>query len=492
MDLDRSPDVNVGTWLAARAAMHPQRLALVVDGSAETRSYADLDANANRAAAALRALGVEEGDRVALALRNEPLFLELYFAAARLGAIVVPLNTRLAAAELAFQIRDCRASVAVACEDFDLGACGPARVVSRGELLALRPGVAAPPAPLAGGERPQVILYTSGTTGTPKGAVLPHRKTLYNTLNAELFFGLRSDDVVVAPVPLFHSFGLKILAVPALFAGATLVLVDRFDARSLQDCVQRSAATLLGAVPVMYRRMREAGVEPRKLASLRCAFSAGAPIDVETIRAFGAAGVRLIQGYGQTETSILCCLEPEQALARAGSVGRPVRHAELRIGDANGQALPAGTRGEVLVRGPIVMLGYWERPEETARSRVGGWHRTGDLGVMDADGYVTLVGRTHDMYISGGENVYPAEVERVLEQHPDVAEAAVVGVPDPRWGEAGRAYVVPRGAALDAAALLRFARERLAGYKVPREVLPIGELPRTPSGKVNKRALAGD
>jgi acyl-CoA synthetase (AMP-forming)/AMP-acid ligase II len=350
----------------------------------------------------------------------------------------------------------------------------------------------AEPTPLAaapGGEAPQVILYTSGTTGRPKGAVLPHRKTYWNTRNAEVYFELAERDVVVVPIPLFHSFGLKILSVPALFAGATAVLVSRFDPIGLQDCVARERASLLGAVPVMYERMLDAGLAAEKLAGLRFAFSAGAALGVETIERYWRAGIRLKQGYGQTETSILCCLDADDAVRKAGSVGRPVRFGEVRIADERGRTVPAGERGEVVVRGPIVMLGYWRRPEETAASRIDGWHRTGDLGVMDAEGFVTLVGRLKDMYISGGENVYPAEVERVLAQHPDVSEVAVVGVPDPRWGEAGRAYVVPARGALDGAALIAWAGERLARYKLPREVVVVAELPRTASGKVQKHAL---
>jgi len=488
-DPDRNPEVNIASWLARRAEQQPERAALVIAGGSEQISYAELDARATRSASALRSVGVGPGDRVAIALRSEPLFLELYFAAARLGAILVPLNTRLAEPELEFQVRDCRARVAVVCEDVSVGSHESTHVIPRGEFLALRPQSAQPLPETPGGERPQVILYTSGTTGLPKGAVLPHRKTLYNTLNAQRYLGLRRGDVVIAPVPLFHSFGLKILAVPALFAGATLVLVDRFDAARLQEEVGQRGATLLGAVPVMYQRMRDSGLDPSRLGSLRCAFSAGAALDLDTIRAFAEAGVRLIQGYGQTETSILCCLEPEQAIARAGSVGRAVHHGEIRIGDERGKEVARGMRGEVLVRGPIVMSGYWERPEETRAAQIDGWHRTGDLGVMDGDGYVTLVGRSKEMFISGGENVYPAEVERVLEQFSQVAEVAVVGVPDERWGESGRAYVVARTAELDAAALLGFARERLAAYKVPREVVRVSELPRTASGKVRKHAL---
>jgi fatty-acyl-CoA synthase len=332
-------------------------------------------------------------------------------------------------------------------------------------------------------------MYTSGTTGTPKGAVLPHRKTLYNTLNAELYFGLREADVVVAPVPLFHSFGLKILSVPALFCGATVVLVDRFDPRGLQDVARRRGATVLGAVPVMWQRMLRAGVERDAFASLRLAFSAGAALDVETIRAWCALGIPLVQGYGQTETSILCCLDREHAEAKAGSVGRPVRHGEVRVVDADDKPVAPGVTGEVVVRGPILMLEYWRRPEDTAASRPRGWHRTGDLAVVDDEGYVTLVGRSKELYISGGENVYPAEVERVLEEHPDVAEAAVVGVPDPEWGEHGRAFVVPLRRPLDTDALLAWARERLARYKLPKEVIVVDELPRTASGKIQKHRL---
>jgi fatty-acyl-CoA synthase len=486
---DPGPEANVGTWLAAQAAERPEKIALSVEATGEQISYRELELRARRIADALRALGVAPGDRIALALESEPLYLELYFAAAQVGAILIPLNTRLTAAELGFQIDDSDARLVVKSPAIALPERAGTLVLSPGELRARLPAEPGPLAAAAGGEAPQTILYTSGTTGRPKGAVLPHRKTYWNTRNAEIFLELDERSVVVVPVPLFHSFGLKILSVPALFAGARLVLVSRFDPRELQDCVARERATLLPAVPVMFQRMVEAGLDREKLRTVRFAFSAGAPLAVETIEAFWSAGIPLEQGYGQTETSILCCLDAADALARAGSVGRPVRFGEVRIGDERGRTVAPGARGEVLVRGPIVMLGYWRRPEETAASRIDGWHRTGDLGVMDADGFVTLVGRLKDMYISGGENVYPAEVESVLAQHPDVSEVAVVGVPDPRWGETGRAYVVAARGVVDSAALLAWAGERLARYKLPREVVVVAELPRTASGKVQKHAL---
>jgi fatty-acyl-CoA synthase len=488
---DRSPSLNVGGWISAWAERAPERIAIVETASGARLSYAELDALSRHAAALLASEGVRQGDRVAVALRSEALYAALYFAVSKLGAVLLPLNTRLARPEIAYQLSDAQPSVVIHDASIDVPEAPGARVWERDALLAALPA-AATAAPLAGGgEDPHVLMYTSGTTGYPKGALLPHRKTLYNTLNAELYFGLGEGDVVVAPVPLFHSFGLKILAVPTLFAGATLVLVERFDAREIQEIVRAERATLLGGVPIMFRRMLREGLSRASLASLRSAFSAGAALDLETIRAFGEAGIPLRQGYGQTETSILCCLDAADAQHKAGSVGRAVAHTELRIADEHGRALQSGATGEIQVRGPVCMLGYWRAPEATGAARIDGWHRTGDLGTIDADGFVYLVGRLKDMYISGGENVYPAEVERVLEQHPGVAEAAVVGVADREWGEVGRAYVVPARESLGVDELERWADAQLARYKRPRQWVLVAELPRTASGKVRKHLLAG-
>ncbi|MFQ5698625.1 MAG: class I adenylate-forming enzyme family protein [Myxococcota bacterium] len=479
---------NMGASLAHRAALQGERTAVIVEQSGERIPYAELDRWANGLARALLACGVQPGDRVALDLPSEPLYLALYFACARLGAILVPLNSRLSAPELRFQVEDCEPRVLIARESPVADAPGVLHLTP--ETLREHATETAPLAEEApGGETPQILMYTSGTTGSPRGALLPHRKTLHNTRNALRYFALSERDVVVAPVPLFHSFGLLILSVPTLFCGATLVLVDRFDATGIQDTIARHAASLFGGVPVMYQRMLRSGLRADALRSLRLAFSAGAPLAVDVIQRFCAAGTPLVQGYGQTETSILCCLDPEHALSRAGSIGRPVSPGDVVVGDASGREVPRGQRGEVLVRGPSVMLGYWRQPEATAASRVAGWHRTGDLAVMDDEGFVTLVGRRSDLYISGGENVYPAEVERTLEAFPQVAEAAVIGVPDPEWGETGRAYVVPSGESLDREALLRFAREHLAGFKLPRQVVCVERLPRTASGKVQKHLL---
>jgi len=489
MRADPGSEANVGTWLELHAAARPEHTAIVVERTGERISYGELESRVERHASALAALGVGRGDRVALALPSEPLYLELYFAAARIGALLLPLNTRLTGPELAFQLGDAEPKLAIRSAASPLPRRAGTLVLGPDDLRGRAASHSSPPATATGGESPQVIMYTSGTTGQPKGAVLPHRKTYWNTRNAELYFELDSSSVVVCPIPLFHSFGLKILSVPALYCGATLVLVDRFDPAELQDTVARHRATLLGAVPVMYTRMLGAGLAPEKLASLRFAFTAGAAIAAETIERYFAAGICLKQGYGQTETSILCCLDAADARRKAGSVGRPVRFGEVRIADESGRPVRCGETGEVQVRGPIVMLGYWRRPEETAASRTGEWHRTGDLGTVDSEGFVTLVGRSKELYISGGENVYPAEVERVLGQHPNVSEVAVLGVPDERWGESGRAYVVPSRTPFDSAELLAWAGERLARYKLPREVVVVAELPRTASGKVQKHVL---
>lgn len=486
---DRSDTANVGSWLAARAALQPERPALIDDASGQVVRYAELHELANRAAGALLRAGVRPGDRVGLALHSEPLYLAVYFAAARIGAILIPLNTRLTARELEAQLRDAEACLAIRAEDIALGDAPGLRDCTRAELIDAFPAHADEPPLAAGGEAPQVLMYTSGTTGRPKGALLPHRKTLYNSLNAERYFGLTPDDVIAAPVPLFHSYGLKILSVPGLFAGASILMVDKFDPIGLQSSLAERRATLLGGVPVMLRRMLRAGLRPECFASLRFAFSAGAALDVDTIRAYDRIGVPVLQGYGQTETSILCCMDAASALRKAGSVGRPVFHGEVRVARPDGETADPGESGEVVVRGPTCMLGYWRQPEATRAARLGDWHRTGDLGVADAEGYLTLVGRLKEMYISGGENVFPAEVERVLEEHPDVGEAAVVGIPDAEWGEVGRAYVVPAHPPLDVDALLEWTRRRLAGFKLPRDVVVVDSLPRTASGKVQKHLL---
>jgi fatty-acyl-CoA synthase len=504
---------NAGGWLARRAADDAARPAVVDAG--RRFDYGALDSRSARLAGSLRGRGVARGDRVAIALANRSAFLEAVFAAARLGAIALPINTRLAPPEVRELLDDAEPTVllheAEAAADVERACAAAARPPQRlpvgGARDAYEEALAASEpwhdvAPVSP-EDPMILMYTSGTTGSPKGALLPHRKTLYNALNAELFFGLSERDRVLVAVPLFHSFGLQILSLPALHAGAGLVLQRPFDADALWRLVAEERVSFFGGVPTMFRELlraldaaRAAGSD---LASLRFAFTAGSAIDVDLIHAFHARGVLVKQGFGQTETSVLCCLEAGDAIRKAGSVGRPVRHVELRVvatdtleGHPDGwRDVGPGEPGEIVVRGPITMTGYWRRPAATAEVlREDGWLRTGDLATRDDEGFLTLVGRARELFISGGENVYPAQVEHVYAEHPAIREIAVVGVPDERWGEVGRAYVVlAPGASLDAEALRGWGRERLARFKVPRSFVAVEVLPRTVTGKIQKHRL---
>ncbi len=512
-----SPLHNTAAWLQRRAATTGARIA-VIEGTRRL-SYAALEERGARCAGWLHEMGVRRGDRVALLLGNRSAFLETAFAAARLGAIVLPLNTRLAAPEIAELLADAEAGVLLhetALGELAARACAglaaaPQRVPVGGPddpgdhyepaLAVAPPRVEIEPVTP---EDPMILMYTSGTTGIPKGALLPHRKSLYNSLNAQLFFDLRSDDRVLVVVPLFHSFGLQILSMPALYAGATVRLEPAFDPETVWDVVDEEAITFFGAVPTMFRALYDVlAREPERWSrrSLRFAFTAGSAIPVELIHAFERRGLLLKQGFGQTETSILCCLDERDAIRKAGSVGRPVFHAEVRVVDPEGFAAPPeewrevapGVTGEIVVRGPITMIGYWRRPEASAETLRGEWLRTGDLATVDDEGFVTLVGRARDMYISGGENVYPAQVEATYHKHPAIREVAVVGVAHPRWGETGRAFVVAEAGCdpgvLAPDALRGWGRERLATFKVPTEFAVLDELPKTVTGKVQKHRL---
>jgi fatty-acyl-CoA synthase len=500
--MPRSALHNAGGWLARRAAATGSRPA--VRDAERALDYAALEARSARCAGWLAARGVGPGDRVAILMGNASPFLEAVFAAARLGAIALPINTRLAPPEVRQLLDD--AEPAALLHDAELAplverACAgaakaPQRLAAGGAIDAYERTLAASAprrdvAPVSPDD-PMILMYTSGTTGVPKGALLPHRKTLFNSLNAQLFFDLSGRDRVLVVVPLFHSFGLQIL------------LQRHFDAAALWDAVAAERVTFFGGVPTMFGELEAAlDAKPgRDLSSLRFAFTAGAPIPVERIHAFHERGILLKQGFGQTETSILCCLDAADALRKAGSVGGPVFHVELRVVRQDGlaaqpsawQDAAPGETGEIVVRGPITMTGYWRRPEATAETlREDGWLRTGDLATVDGEGFVTLVGRARDLFISGGENVYPAQVEQCFAQHPAIREIAVVGVPDERWGEVGCAYVVlAEGAALEPDALRAWGRERLASFKVPRRFVAVEALPRTVTGKVQKHRLGAE
>ena len=503
---------NIAHWPARWAERRPQAIALI-EGS-QRLTWLEFEARIARTAGALKEAGLSFGDRVAILLQNRSACLEILLGAARLGAVTLPLNLRLTPTEIAYQIDDCRPKLLIHEQTLSRPVAqalsessDPPRLISVGDepdafsrlrASAVPQSESTPVKP----DDPVLLLYTSGTTGQPKGAVLPHRKTLYNCLNAALDFGIRGTDRVLIVAPLFHSLGLQILSLPALYAGACLVIQSGFDPTRVWETVQKERITYFGAVPAMYQRLHDELERPNaptwNTSSLRFLFTAGSAVSTHLVEAFHQRNLALVQGYGQTETSTLCCLQPDDALRKAGTVGRPVFHAEIRVIDPNTRALsPAdwrdadpGTTGEIVVRGPTTMLGYWEKPSETAETLIDGWLCTGDLAQVDEEGFFTLVGRSREMFISGGENVYPAEVEAACREHPQIREIAVVSEPDEKWGEVGRAHIIlESGTQLETSRFEHWARQRLAAYKIPRTLVFESDLPRTASGKVQKHLL---
>ncbi|WP_331749437.1 MULTISPECIES: long-chain fatty acid--CoA ligase [unclassified Streptomyces] len=500
----------IGSWPARRARKTPDRVAVVHED--RTLTHRELHLRVLRLAHALRALGVARGDRIAYLGPNHPAFLETLFAAGTLGAVFVPLNTRLAAPELAYNLSDSGSTVLVHAPEQATAAraaadeagvrqrialTGPDEDGARGyeELLA---GAGTEPLDEAvAPEDPCLIMYTSGTTGRPKGAVLSHANITWNSVNVLVDTDLTGDEVTLVVAPLFHTAGLNMTCLPTLLKGGRVVLLGAFDAERALELIEELRVTYMFGVPTMYDAM---AARPRwattDLSSLRTLNCGGAPVPARTIAAYLDRGLAFSQGYGMTEASPgVLFLDREQTSVKAGSAGVPHFFTDTSVVLPDGREAGPGERGEILVQGPHVMTGYWERPGDTeaafAREDGGGrWLRTGDIVRLDDDGYAYIVDRVKDMFVSGGENVYPAEVEDVLLTHPAVAECAVIGVPDPVWGEVGRAVVVLRpGADADEGEILGHLHGRLAKYKIPKSLVLTGELPRTASGKIIKPAV---
>ena len=508
--------MNVAWWVQRWSELHPDKPAVIYEG--QSISYRDLHSRADRASCWLQSLGIEKGDRVAAMMTNCPEFLEMFLACSRLGAIFTPVNFRLAEPELEYTLRNCRPRLFVFSDRYTnsvrhlgldkrfpimlqavLGAPesppdrnsnfldyrrGTISFEGRTPFLTQSLGPADP-------EEPHVIMYTSGTTGQPKGAVLSHRKTFFNCLNADIFFKLHFDDIMLVVLPLFHSGGLFIQAAPILYKGATLVIHSKFDPQSTFGDIARYRVTKFLGVPTVYRALLQVPAQERgNLSSLKICAIGGEKTTVELLEACAGAGLSLRQIMGQTETSILLWASEEDSLKKPGTVGRPVFHADFQIVDKDGKRVPPGEVGEIVVRGSIMMKEYWQDPVRTEDTIRSGWLHTGDLARMDEDGYFYLVDRVKDMYISGGENVYPAQVEKVLSQHPDIEDVAIAGLPDPVWGETGVAFIIAKpGRTLNPAELLDMCDGKLAKYKWPRKVVFCDEFPRTSLGKVRKPIL---
>jgi len=499
---------NLGLFLAKRARLSPRLEALVEVERGRRFTYAELDARANRVANALRAQGVRPGDRVALLMMNGVEYLETYFALAKLGAVMVPLNWRLVPDELAFILRDAGAGTLVYDAEFDApmaalrGLETPLRTFVRtgdgappgGALSyeALRSAASpeAPPCP-AGADDVLFIMYTSGTTGLPKGAVHTHGTMVAASITINLTSDQRYGDRYLQMLPLFH-VGALTPATAAVHRGATLVLMRAFDPKRVFPLIEAERVTTGLAVPAMLNFMLAAG-DPRAhdLSSLRWLMSGAAPVPPALIERYAELGIEIHQVYGLTEScGPACLISPDEALAKVGSTGPAFFHTDVRVVDEQGADVAPGEVGEVIVSGAHVMKGYWNRPDATAETIREGWLHTGDLATVDKDGFVFIQDRKKDMIITGGENVYPAEIEGVLARHPDVLEVAVIGMPSARWGESAAAMVVPKaGCSPSAAELVTFCDGKLARYKIPRVVELVDEIPRNPTGKVLKRLL---
>ena len=495
-------DISLGHWFSARAARTPKRRALTFEG--ETWSYQEMLHRIDCLASNLRHGGVCHGDRVGFLGLNQPAFFETMFAASRLGAIFVPLNFRLTGPELTFIIGDAGIHTLVA-DNAHMGVIDSIRAdipVHRTLGVDRANGwepLYAGTEPLAQGEpvdadEVALIMYTSGTTGLPKGAMLTHANLWWNNTNALHQMDVVEDDVTLVVAPLFHIGGLNVTTLVTWQKGGEVVLHRTFDpATCLNDIAKYGVTTMFG-VPAMFLFMSQLpGFNDADLTSMRTLVCGGAPVPEPLIKLYNGRGIPINQGYGLTETApMVSFLGPEHSLEKVGSAGKAPLFSEIRIVDEQNLpiALPQ-VNGEVCTRGPNVMKGYWQRPDATAAAiDAEGWFHTGDVGYIDEDGFLYIADRVKDMVITGGENVYPAEVESVLHEHPDIADVAVIGLPDERWGEVVVAVIVAQdGSAITLEGVRSFATDRLARYKLPTHVEMVDELPRNPAGKVLKFEL---
>ena len=464
---------------------NPDKVA-VIEGDLRV-TYGELKQRVAVRAGELIEQGVERGDRVAALSGNRLELWELFLACAWIGAIFVPLNTRLTQPEWDAILTDCQPCVLFVEDAFK------AQAPDHPGLLRLGPVTGAPetPKPTLATD-PVAILYTGGTTGVPKGALLTQETIFWNARNTVEGWGLKASDIAPVFTPMFHTGGLNVMATPLLAIGGTLVLPGPFDAEKALDLVEKEGCTLLFLVPTMWTMLADSpGFCAERLKSVRMMISGGAPCPQPLFERYWSLGLPLKQGYGLTEAGPNTFgITVEEAQTHLGTVGKPLPHVAISLRDESGAEVGVDEVGELHVRGGHVMPGYWQRPEETAAVLQDGWLRTGDKARRNAQGFVTICGRSKEMFISGGENVFPAEIEEVLLAHPGVAEAAVVGVADERWGEVGRAYLVAReGAAPSSDEMIEFCRGRLARYKTPKQVVFLPALPKSSAGKILKREL---
>jgi fatty-acyl-CoA synthase len=501
--------MNIGQWVTKRAMLQPDSTAIISDdGRAFT--YSQLNAGVNLVANALPDLGVNRGDRIAVLLPNNPEFLMIWFATAKTGAIAVPLNYRLSPPELAYILNDCGASALAYAPEFSekvnalrgaaksvanyvcVGGPGEGGDVEYGSWIS----GSIDSEPLAKEsvtlDDVHFLMYTSGTTGDPKGAILTHGNTQWNAVNAVLAYQLSQKETNLVATPMYHIAGLSAGATPILFSGGRVILMRFFDPEEALKMIESHRVTTMFGIPSMFAMMADCErFKDTDFSSVRFLIAGGAPCPVSLIEKYLARGVTFNQGYGLTETAPgVTALPEEDALRKRGSAGKPLFYVDVDIVDDAEMQVPQGEMGEIVIKGPNVFKGYWNNPEETEKVLQYGWFHTGDIGYIDSEGYLYIADRKIDMIISGGENVYPAEVEKTIRTHPAVAEVAVIGVPDPKWGEVPLALVkVEPGQTVTETDVIEFCRDKLARFKTPSKVVFTDELPVNSTGKVLKKEL---
>jgi fatty-acyl-CoA synthase len=496
----------VSDWIAFNARRRPEHLALVDMATDRRWSYRAMYDRVERAARYLRSLGIDRGDRVAVLARNSTDQLELLFACKRLGALFVPMNWRLAAPELRYIAGDADPAVLFASPEFattagDIVDAAKVAVLSDDPASAYQAGVAAAdprqdlPEQILGHDDPWILIYTSGTTGRPKGAIITYGTTFFNLTSMGIFSRMTCDSVTLIFGPLFHVGALSAYSIPCIHIGATVYVMPDFDAGAINRAISSRDLNIThinGAVTMYLLMSQDASFDTADYSRLVCATISGESAPMSLLRRYHEEKALPLQNiYGLTECGpMLTALDRDTAVSKMGSIGTAALYTEMRLVGPDGQDVALGEVGEIWARGPNVSPGYWNNAQKTQEAFEGDWMKSGDAARIDADGYYYLIDRWKDMYISGGENVYPAEVENVLYQLPDVAEAAVIGVPHERWGECGRAIIVPQdGAVLDEAVILTHCRNQLAKFKVPMSVVFTDALPRSGGGKVVKPAL---
>ncbi len=498
-------DTGLGSMIVKRSSLTPDRPALTFEG--ETWDYRDFVQRIERFVTVLSADGVGRGDRVGYIGLNHPNFFVAMFASARLGAIFVPINFRLTGPELAFIVTDSGCHTMIADDMHQPVVDGVRDEIPTGRFIGAESGgegwelmtdlIESAEPTLDGvvvdSDDVAMIMYTSGTTGLPKGAMLTHGNFCWNNINALHAIDLGSQEVALVVAPIFHIGGLNVTTVLTWQKGGEVVLHRSFDPGAALEAIQSHGVTNMFGVPAMFLFMSQhPEFDDTDLTSLGVVVVGGAPVPEPLTRTYLAKGVPFAQGYGLTETAPMASfLLPEYALDKVGSAGFAPLYTDLAVLDDDGNSTPSGERGEICVKGPSVMKGYWNQPEATAEAIDSeGWFHSGDIGYLDDQGFLFVVDRLKDMVISGGENVYPAEVESVLFQHPCIADVAIIGLADERWGEAVTAIVVcGEGESLTLEDLRDWAGEKLARYKLPTRLHTTGELPRTSSGKVLKYEL---